>query len=154
MQVAKIEFWIPEATVPEGTDPHGLEERITAELTAFQAQLKPGQVQVAKPQKEPVPEGVAGISDLIIWGITFYVEHREEIAAIGPLLTQLLSGISAAVRYFMPKKKKGKKESGPEPVVRLKVGEREITLPAETKSIDDFVKRISDQLISAKEKKQ
>lgn len=153
MQSAKLEFWIPAAEVPEGTDPLALETRITAELKAFQEQLKPDQVQVGKPQKEPVPEGAAGISELVTWGFTFYFQHKEEIHAALPLLAKLLSGISAAVRYYMHRKGKKKKDEV-EPVVRLKIGNQEIDLPAESASIEEFVKRVSEQMALVSEKKK
>ena len=153
MQPATIEFWIPSAEVPEGADPAGLQKRITAELAAFEKELAPGRARVSKPRKRDVPPDAAGVSELVSWGITFYFEHRDEVHAALPLLTKLLSGISAAARYFMPRKKKQRKGAG-EPVVRLRIGDREITLPAESESIDDFVKRLSELPLAAPEERK
>ena len=147
MQVAKLEFRIPEAEVPEGADPAGLEKRVTEELKAFSEKLPPGKVKIDPSRKEPVPEGAAGISALVSWGITFYFQHHNEIMEALPVIRALLSGISTATRYFMGK---GKKAKGEEAVVRLRIGDREISLPSDNESIEKFLEQLTKQLSEGK----
>ncbi len=152
MHRATIEFGIPGGDVPKGAAPEDLVRRITDEISAFQALIHDTRVTVSGPQKKPVPEGAAGFTELVTWGMDFYFRHPEQIKAALILLPQLLKGISVATSYVMAVTKKGQEEKGKQ-FVTVKIADHEISLPTTSESIDEFIAKL-DKELTPSEKKQ